>query len=128
MNQNAHFNGSGIGVAVAAYLDELQKAKGTPLSQDAWIRIVALSGVGALSGSLPDLIEPAINPNHRQFFHSVTFAFALAAGMRELYTWQPVEPLHKLTRGIALAASGAYLIHLAMDSTTPKSIPLLGKL
>ena len=29
---------------------------------------------GAAGSLLPDLIEPATNPNHRSFFHSVSFA------------------------------------------------------
>jgi hypothetical protein len=31
--------------------------------------------------TVPDLIEPAIHPHHRQFFHSWLFAGALAYGV-----------------------------------------------
>lgn len=34
--------------------------------------------ISALASRLPDILEPATNPNHRGFFHSVVFFVALA--------------------------------------------------
>jgi hypothetical protein len=40
--------------------------------------------IGAFLGRLPDMIEPAFrNPNHRQFFHSITVLGMLAAEMHK---------------------------------------------
>lgn len=128
MNNRAHTVGGGLAAVIAAYLDECQKAGGSTLTDDAWARIVAAGGVGGLAGSLPDLLEPALHPDHRQFFHSVAFALALGVGMREVYAWAPAEPWQCWIRGAALAAGSASLMHLAMDATTPKSLPLLGQL
>lgn len=76
---------------------------------------------------MPDLLEPAVNPNHRQFFHSIVFAFLVGVLMRELYRWQPETEVGQIGRRLLLLAAGTYLVHLAMDSTTSKSLPLIGK-
>ena len=46
--------------------------------------------------------------------------------MRKLHAWEPETEAEKLMRKIALVAGGAYLIHLALDFTTRKSLPLIG--
>lgn len=83
--------------------------------------------VAGICGTLPDLIEPAISPHHRQFFHSVVFAagMALALGVG-VYQWKPETEVGQVTRHLLLVAGAAYLIHLAMDATTPRSLPLIG--
>lgn len=53
-------------------------------------------------GSLPDRIEPAIHPHHRQFFHSIVFAMSLLYGLRWLYEQKPDDLLLKLAHGIGL--------------------------
>lgn len=86
---------------------------------------LASATLGALLGSLPDIIEPAIHPHHRQFFHSVAFGLAVAWGMAKVFEWKPTEPAHRLVRGVGLIAGTAYLAHLLMDASTPRSIPLV---
>lgn len=85
---------------------------------------------GALSAavaSLPDKIEPAIHPHHRQFFHSIAFAMLVGYGVYKAYQWEPETPLKKLLRIIAVIGGSAYLLHLAADSLTDRSLPLVGK-
>jgi inner membrane protein len=77
---------------------------------------------------LPDCIEPAIHPNHRQFFHSIAFAVALGAGLVKLHGWKPETSQGELLRKLGMVAIGGYLIHLALDATTAKSLPLVGRL
>tara|TARA_R110002072_G_scaffold209067_2_gene366515 strand:+ start:4385 stop:4753 length:369 start_codon:yes stop_codon:yes gene_type:complete len=85
--------------------------------------------IGAFLGRLPDMIEPSLrNPNHRQFFHSVTVLGLMGAGMHKLYHWDPQDKFDKLLRGLLLIGGGAYLSHLALDALTSKSLPLIGKL
>ena len=77
--------------------------------------------LGAVGGVLPDILEPATNPHHRNFFHSLTVVVAASYG------------LYKTNRSdfstdvkAALTATGiGYLSHLALDSSTPKSLPLI---
>jgi inner membrane protein len=78
-------------------------------------------------GTLPDLVEPATSPHHRQFFHSVLFAAALGLALYQTYQWEPETEVGQILRRVALLAGGAYLIHLAMDATTARSLPLIGK-
>ena len=86
---------------------------------------IAVGCAGFTLGTLPDLFEPATSPNHRRFFHSLTFAALLGVGAYKLYHWQPETDADKLLRALGLVGIGAYLIHLAMDATTAKSLPLI---
>src|SRR5258708_18220480 len=54
--------------------------------------------VAAIAAGLPDYLEPATTPHHRQFCHSVAFAGLLIAGMKKLYSWQPTSPGEMLLR------------------------------
>jgi membrane-bound metal-dependent hydrolase YbcI (DUF457 family) len=79
----------------------------------------------ALFPSLPDWLEPAANPNHRRFFHSVTFAAAVAYAMGRAYKWETQDSWERLARVAVLAAGAAYLTHLVRDAFTAKSLPLI---
>lgn len=88
-----------------------------------------LDGVaGALLTSLPDKLEPAVHPNHRQFFHSVVFAVVVGYVTYRAYKWQPTEDWQQLLRWLVIIGGVAYLTHLVLDAFTAKSLPLVGKL
>lgn len=89
---------------------------GTPL---------AMGVAAALMPSLPDLLEPALHPNHRKFFHSVTFVLLIAQGMRHAYKWETQNEWERIARALMLAGGAAYLAHLARDAFTSKSLPLI---
>lgn len=80
----------------------------------------------ALLTRLPDILEPATSPNHRRFFHSLAFAGLLGVALHELHGWQPETDTERLLKKIGALALSAYLIHLALDFTTAKSLPLVG--
>ncbi|GAB2893511.1 hypothetical protein GCM10027046_23110 [Uliginosibacterium flavum] len=86
--------------------------------------------VGAvLSASLtklPDVLEPAIHPNHRQFFHSVAFAGLLGLVAHKIYRWEPKNKDDETVRFVLLVGAAAYAIHLLLDASTPKCLPLFG--
>lgn len=84
--------------------------------------------LGATLTNLPDVLEPALHPNHRQFFHSVAFASLIGIAAYKTYRWAPDNQLDRAIRFVLLAGLGAYAVHLALDATTPKSLPLFGKL
>lgn len=77
---------------------------------------------------LPDIIEPAIHPHHRQFFHSIAFLALLGAGLKKTYEWQPEKRGDRILRYVALCAGAGYISHLLLDGFTPRSLPLVGKL
>lgn len=88
---------------------------------------VAGATISAALATLPDLIEPASQPHHRQFFHSLVFASFVGYGVYKAYCWQPETPLEEFLRLAAILGGSAYLLHLAVDFTTARSLPLLGK-
>lgn len=76
---------------------------------------------------LPDILEPATSPNHRQFFHSVAFAGLLVVGLHELGKWQPESAGGEFLKALGQVAIPAYLIHLFLDFLIAKPLPLVGR-
>ncbi|MCW8966528.1 MAG: metal-dependent hydrolase [Candidatus Pacearchaeota archaeon] len=89
------------------------------------LSVIATSTVFA---KLPDILEPAIHPHHRQFFHSIAFLALLGYGLKKAYEWQPEERGSRILRYVALCAGAGYISHLVLDGLTPRSLPLIGKL
>lgn len=81
----------------------------------------------ALLATLPDLLEPAIHPNHRQFLHSLLFSIGVGLAVYEAYKWETETPAQEFLRHLIMIGGSAYLLHLATDACTAKSIPLVGK-
>lgn len=84
--------------------------------------------LAAIYTNLPDMLEPAIHPHHRQFYHSFAFAAMIGGGMYKLSQWETQTEGEKILKFCLMVAGGAYLVHLAMDACTKRSLPLLGKL
>lgn len=84
--------------------------------------------VASVLTKLPDQLEPALHPNHRQFLHSVAFGALVGFAGYRAYQWEPDSPWEQAMRFFVIVACGAYLVHLATDALTPKSIPLIGKI
>jgi membrane-bound metal-dependent hydrolase YbcI (DUF457 family) len=76
--------------------------------------------------NLPDILEPATSPNHRRFFHSLAFVGMLGVALNEVRQWEPQTEWDKILKQTILVAGVAYLIHLALDFSTCKSLPLVG--
>jgi membrane-bound metal-dependent hydrolase YbcI (DUF457 family) len=85
------------------------------------------AGLAAVLTKLPDVLEPAVTPNHRQFFHSVAFAALVAAGWKALHDWQPETDEGRFWRKVGMIAAGAHVCHLALGATTSRSLPLIGR-
>jgi len=77
---------------------------------------------GAFAGLLPDLLEPATNPNHRSCFHSVALVLILIYGNYKVWENDNLSEDQKLAVSLLSTAYGS---HLVADSTTTKGIPLL---
>lgn len=82
--------------------------------------------VAALAAGIPDYLEPATSPHHRQFCHSAVFATALVAVMKNLYEWIPETAGEAILRDILLSIGFGYLAHLGADATTPAGLPWVG--
>ena len=109
--------------AAAYYIYRRQQPGSRPIPHP----MVGISGATILA-SLPDFVEPAIHPNHRQFFHSILFALGVGMAVYEAYHWKPESTFEEIIRGLILIGGSAYLLHLVADALTRKSIPLVGKL
>ena len=78
--------------------------------------------LGGIAGVLPDIVEPATNPNHRSLFHSIALLVILAYGNKKAWESQNLTEDQKLVISMLSAAYGS---HLVSDGSTPKSIPFL---
>lgn len=87
---------------------------------------VIAAPLSAALATLPDLLEPAVTPNHRQVCHSLAFGLVVGACVYEAYRWEPETPTQELLRGLMIIGGSAYLLHLFGDMLTAKGIPLVG--
>jgi membrane-bound metal-dependent hydrolase YbcI (DUF457 family) len=85
--------------------------------------VLAGCALGGLTGIVTDKIEPAINPNHRGFFHSITFWFLLSVAAYKTLIGRDVDYLCK---NLVVIGFAGYSSHLMLDMQTPKSLPFLG--
>lgn len=118
MNRAAHQLVSSASVGI--YLASRESEAGTQT-----IKPLLGSSAAAFFTNLPDILEPATSPNHRGVFHSLAFAALLGSCLYRLNQWQTETELESLLRGLGMIAVSAYLIHLALDFTTAKSLPLI---
>ena len=110
---------------------------------------------GYLGGRLPDLVEPATWPGHRQFAHSVTAGTGAILGINKvLQQWETrwrskaadcllkkeqcinngnevslytfKELALHFMAGFLSGMVAGYLSHLVLDENTPKSLPFFG--
>lgn len=114
--------------AISAAVMAVAGASLSPRREEAAAHALVGCAGGYCFGTLPDLIEPATSPHHRQFFHGLIFAGVMGYGLCRLYQWEPESVELKVLRMIGLIAGGAYLVHLALDATTKRSLPLVGRL
>lgn len=79
---------------------------------------------GAVAGVLPDVLEPATNPNHRSLFHSFTTFSMIIKGNSSIWN-ESNQTLTKDRKVVISILSAAYCSHLITDSFTTKGLPLL---
>ncbi len=122
--------------------------------RDRWFHLAG-SVLGGIAGSkIPDWLEPATHPNHRQAAHGVLPNLALAKMTKPTRRYLRVKskrwarqgevPVQGqlarsntdgISRDFRFLISGSisgfeagYASHLVADAFTPKSLPLIGKL
>jgi membrane-bound metal-dependent hydrolase YbcI (DUF457 family) len=118
-----------------------------------WPELLGAGLSGVAGAFLPDIIEPATNPNHRSFFHSISFmgaagspawlwarcsrnerirfaeecearANAMGDGPEKI-SLELQAILHRFLAGALLGLILGYASHLAADAATPKGLPFL---
>jgi inner membrane protein len=121
---STHFAiGLGVGAAVNT-LCQWNKQRDEPGTRFDFGELCLCSLAAGAGAIVPDLLEPADSPNHRQFFHSVAAAALVAYLISGGHTHR-LSPIAKLL----LAVFGfGYISHLLADALTPKSLPFIGRL
>jgi len=117
------------GGVISLLIDTTRQMKrieeGTQLKWDSGRTFLWLLGgvcLGHFAGRLPDIIEPAHNPQHRKFFHSIVFSLMGAHLWRKLMKRKDVPQELKDIVSILAASYGS---HLFLDSQTPMGLPLI---
>lgn len=85
-----------------------------------WAELVAATAVGGIAGITPDILEPATNPNHRKFFHSVTTLALIGFGTHRALENPELTSGERIS---LLVPAAGYVSHLLLDGTTPRSLP-----
>ena len=110
----------GVASGVAAYL------KLTPQEHRNLPDGCSAATFGYLGGRLPDLVEPADHPNHRQAFHSLVLLCGLCYALyRIAANTQPAQMMIRTALAPGIAGS---VSHLGIDAMSAKGLPALGKL
>jgi inner membrane protein len=95
--------------------------KNEPVRAEEILYFTADLSIGALGGLLPDLLEPALSPRHRKFFHSMVFIALISGGL--IYLWQQ-QQVSKWVKWPVTILGVAIAVHLLLDSTTPAGLPV----
>jgi hypothetical protein len=131
-NQREHMEtGAWVGAAVAGLANltkQVERTRMNPHYKFNWGEFLGEgifgTAAGAFGGALPDLLEPATCPGHRNLFHSV------AAGSTMIYLFNKLNKESRMTpqeKIIINSLALGYLSHLVLDSQTPMSLPLICK-
>lgn len=115
-NRNTHALVGAISSGLT-YIIECNRKNQNPQPEEV---LQAVAG-GAFTGVTPDLLEPATDPNHREFFHSILFGAGLGKGTTELDRLDLTEKQKIIVKSMSVG----YLSHLAADATTPKRLLLV---
>lgn len=116
-NRNTHLI---IGAGVSALAYAVYKAiKNEESNLEGVLGSLAIGGCFSL---LPDLLEPATHPNHRDILHSIVVLAVLGyANFKGLQS----DKLDDRQKTLLAVTSAGYGSHLIADSLTPSGIPLM---
>jgi membrane-bound metal-dependent hydrolase YbcI (DUF457 family) len=86
--------------------------------------LLLCAGAGLLAAGVPDFIEPAIHPHHRQFAHSFTTGGILLKLATD-HCGVDNGGLTQFQKILLAAGIAGYVSHLIADACTPKRLPLI---
>lgn len=108
--------GAVVGLITGAVISYKKQKNGRFSVLDFAADITLGAAAGLVGSAIPDILEPATNPNHRAFFHSYTAA--IFSNSTIAYGWEREGV-------IKTAFCAGYCSHLALDAITPKSLPII---
>jgi membrane-bound metal-dependent hydrolase YbcI (DUF457 family) len=84
--------------------------------------VIGSFSFGAVGGLMADILEPASNPRHRKFFHSITFATIALLGKDHVCQLLKLAVEDQRYLDWFLTCYGS---HLYLDAQTPMGLPIL---
>jgi len=105
-----------VGTTASALIQKLQN------NEVNWGRAAGFGLLGAGVAVLPDILEPAVSPRHRAFAHSTVFGGTIVGFTKK--AWDSSE-LPDSQKEETVCVALAYLSHLALDASTPASLPII---
>jgi len=78
--------------------------------------------LGITFACLPDILEPASNPNHRQFFHSILVLAILIGLLFIIFKKSGKE--NEFPDVLLKIITASYASHLVLDFRTQKCLPI----
>ena len=114
--------------SLANVIEQGRRKKLNPCHQFSWVELIGNAafgtGLGALGGALPDVLEPATHPGHRDLFHSVVTGASICYGLNKINNNPTVTAQGKT---LLNTVGAGYLSHLVLDGQTPSRLPFLTK-
>ena len=89
------------------------------------LSLIIAGAAGAVAGELPDILEPALYPNHRSHAHSIVTGIGISYVATKLPTLELLESVNSDTKAILVGATCGYISHLLADGTTKKGLPII---
>jgi hypothetical protein len=121
MNKKAHTILGGTAGGLCNIVDQINRREQDPTIRFDWKEFFLCVSAGALAARLPDILEPATNPQHRSICHSG----AMTAAVAKLAFGAHTQAWHPMAKALARAAACGYISHNVSDFTTKMSIPLI---
>ncbi len=94
-----------------------------PYHKFSFLELMVSTFLGALlgffAGIAPDILEPATNPHHREFFHSFLFLVSLLVSG---YFIIRRSSRNRVVQSALAGSLGSYFSHIVLDATTPTGI------
>jgi len=88
------------------------------------LELLVCAGTGVLTGAVPDALEPADHPHHREFAHSFT-AGALLLRLANDQCGIENGELGQFQKILLASGIAGYVSHLVADVCTPKRLPVI---
>jgi membrane-bound metal-dependent hydrolase YbcI (DUF457 family) len=111
------------GGATGLSLEVIRKIKeNKPLEPEDLLRLTLSLSLSCIGGILPDVLEPAIHPRHRKFFHSILFIIIIGIAIYYLFKSEELDDILKWS---FTAFSIAIIAHIVLDGFTPAGLPVL---
>jgi membrane-bound metal-dependent hydrolase YbcI (DUF457 family) len=114
---------TGAGIYLVQYFQDKEENPEAIFQWSKFIQsLIAGCSIGTITGIAADIIEPALNSNHRGFFHSYSIWILAGLAVLEILSGNK----DKIWKNLAVIAFTGYSSHLFLDSQTPKSLPIVG--